>query len=127
MMALTKATQTGNELSTFTYESILEDADETPLTLASIDSATLTLYDATTGNIINSRDAHDIKNANQVTLHATSGQLTWESVALDSPIEGARVPGEKERHIAQFDIVYATTKRLTHELTLYVEALQKLP
>ena len=124
-MALTKATQTINEGTSFKYVTTLLDDDEvTALALASIDSITLTLYDVVSGSIINSRTAQDVLNTNQVTIHATSGLLTWQGLAADAVIKNTLlVAGALEKHIALFEMVYSTDKALNHELILWVKQL----
>jgi len=59
------------------YTATLEDSDETAIPLANISAITLTLYNVADDSIINSREDQDVKNTNQVTIHSTSGLLTW--------------------------------------------------
>ena len=105
------------------YTATLKDAAGVALPLASVDSLTLTLYDKTTGTIINSRTAQDVLNTNQVTFHATSGLLTWTALPADMAIVGTPAAGVLETHVALFEIVYSTTKGLNHEVEIYVKQL----
>ena len=123
-MALnTVASRTVTEGNSVIYTATLKDAAGVVLTLASIDTITLTLYDVTTAGIINSRTAQDVKNTNQVTIHATSGLLTWAALPADMAIVGTPAAGAVETHVALFECVYSTTKGLNHEVTIYVQQL----
>jgi len=79
------------EDSAFTLTAQLKDTDDTDLALADLDTITLTLFLTRGGTtspadtIINSRDAEDIKNANEVTIGAT-GILTWDVQPEDTAI-----------------------------------------
>lgn len=127
-MAITDAQRIINEGTDFVYKATLLDADSVAIPLTSIDSITLTLFDAGTGTIINSRDNLNVKNTNQVTIHATSGLLTWNALPADSPIVStSKAPGALEQHIALFRLVYSGTKALNYPLELYVKQLQKYP
>ena len=92
------------------YTTTMKDADGTAIPLANISTITLTLYNRGDGSIINSRGtpaAQDVKNANNVTIHATSGLLTWAIQADDNPIVSSAVPvNDRETHIALFEIAY---------------------
>jgi len=126
-MALTTvASRTVNEKSSMIYTATLLDSDGTALPSASITVLTLTLYDVLTGDIINSRDALTALNANQVTIHATSGLLTWTALPADSPIVGTPQVGELEHHVALFEVEYSSTKEHRHEVNLYVKQLTKV-
>jgi len=101
------------------YLATLEDETETPVLLSAIDTAKLTLTDVETGTTINSRSEQDIKNANNVTIHATSGLLTWLLQPADSVIVTAG--NDHELHRAVFFIVFSTTQRTIHEVYFLVE------
>ncbi len=124
-MALdTVASRTVNKLTSLPYTSTLQSNTTagTALALSLIDTVALTLKDVATGTIINSRDEQDAKNANNVTIHATTGLLTWEMQAADNAIvTSTTAHGLLEHHRATFDIVYDTTKRMTHSVDIYVE------
>ena len=123
-MALTTVEdRTVIEGTSMIYTATLQDASGTALPLASIDSLTLTLYDKATGTIINSRNAQDVLNTNQVTVHATSGLLTWTALPADMAIVGTPTAGVLETHVALFECVYSTTKGLNHEVEIYVKQL----
>lgn len=101
------------------YTATIQDAAGTALPLASIVSAVLTLTDIKTGTVINSRDAQDVLNANNVTIHNTSGLLTWSLQPADNVIVTSSE--EWELHLAVFDIVYSTDQRLVHKAYILVE------
>jgi hypothetical protein len=100
-----------NERSSRTVTFTLKDNADVVVPLADIDTATLTLFDLDTyvpgaspaEGIINSRDAQDVLSANNVTIHATSGLVTWAMQADDNPIVTAR--RQVERHRAEFHFV----------------------
>lgn len=115
------------EKTTPKYTATLLDEDGNAIPLSSIDTITLTLYNlsATTRDVINSRNAQDVKNTNNVTIHATSGLLTWSMQIADNAIADAlkRV----ERHRACFVFTYSGgTKRGTHEVDFDVENIEKV-
>jgi hypothetical protein len=86
------------------YTATLKDADGTVIPLANISSMTLTLYDVNSDDIINSREDQDVLNDNDVTIHATSGLLTWEMQADDNPIISTTIRvGKREQHKALFE------------------------
>jgi len=73
------------QVATFT---LVQGATETAVPLADISTATLSLTDHA-GNVINSRDAQDVLNANNVTVHDTSGLVTWTMQAGDTTLAEA--------------------------------------
>lgn len=124
---LTKDQRTVNEGGSFTYEATLKDEDEVALALASIDSLTLTLVNVADSSVINSRSNQDVKNDNNVTVHATSGLMTWElqpedTVIIDTTLER----DELEAHEATFKLTYATIKKLNWTVKLYVRQLSQV-
>jgi len=78
------------------------DMDDVAIPLASIDTVTLTLYDEETGDVINSRDDQDIKNANQGVITA-GGDLTLRLGPLDNALQNSTFDElAVESHIARF-------------------------
>lgn len=100
------------EASSFVISGTILDQASTPVPLASISAATLTLYDIDTydasgspiDGIINSRNAQDIRNAHDVEIHATSGLFTWTMEPDDNPIITSR--RQVERHRALFTFTW---------------------
>lgn len=114
-----------DELENARYEATLTDEDAAPITLASVSTLTLTLYDVATGGIINSRNGQDVLNTNNVTLHATSGLLTWSIQALDNPIVTSTLSFERHRALFVATLTNGTIGR--HEVDLVVNNLGKVP
>lgn len=97
---------TCNERTSPIYTGTLTDSVGDAVPLAAISTLTLTLFDQQTGQILNSRDSQDVKNANNVTVAATSGLLTWQLQPADTAIiDGAKAV---ERHLALFTWTTAT-------------------
>lgn len=106
------------EKTTPVYRATLVDVtnDNAPITLASIDTITLTFYDQRTGGIINTRNAQNIKNANNVTIHATSGLLTWTLQVADTTLVTTAdfLEDETEEHVALIEWTLTNGKRGKH-------------
>lgn len=113
------------EGTTTKYTAYLKDYDGTVIPLASLETLTLTLYSisATTRDIINSRSAQDVLNANNVTVHATSGLLTWEMQPADNVIKDSNLT--IERHRALFIFTWGSGKKGVHEVDFDVRNLEK--
>ncbi len=89
------------EVGTISF--ILKDENDVVIPLSAVTSLTLTFKDKKTKGIINSRNAQNVLNANEHTLHATSGLLTWNMTANDNPIINADIaPGDIEEHLAEY-------------------------
>jgi hypothetical protein len=110
------------------YTTTMKDADGTAIPLANISTIKLTLYNYADGSAINSRTTQDVKGANNVTIHDTSGLLTWAIQANDNPIVSSDIPvGDKETHIALFEIAYTGNGAPgKHEVYLLVKYLGKV-
>lgn len=65
-----------NEGSSASYTAFLCDADGIAIPLVDISAMTLTLKDVATGAVINSRNAHNILNTNNVTYVYYDGEIT---------------------------------------------------
>ena len=90
---------------------------------STLDSLTLTLRDLRTGEIINSRDAQDVKNANGVTVDE-DGRLTWTLLPLDNPFLRKNPPpfdSDIETHLAVFEWAWNTTKKGRKKVFIQVE------
>ena len=113
------------EQATGSYTATITGNDgATPIPAASLVTLTLTLYviktDGTIG-YVNSRNAQNILNANNVTVSA-AGLLTWAIQTADSTLVEA-LPFE--RHIALFEWTTATVAG-KHEMVLVVQALNEV-
>lgn len=120
-----------NEQSSRTISFTLKDNTGTVVPLASISTVTLTLYDMGTYapgvspavGILNSRDSQNVKNTNDVTIHPTSGLVTWAMVPDDSVIVTPR--RQIERHRAEFHFTTTTGVQLDYQLEIEVLNLRK--
>lgn len=114
------------------YTVTLVDENAVPIALASVTAMKLTLFNSSipepstpTDNIINSRNLQNVLNANNVTMHATSGLVTWEIQKLDNVMIDESL--DSEIHTARFDVEYGSpTKYASHEVRLRVVNLRKL-
>ena len=104
----------------------LSDEAGAPIALASIQTATLTIYarDEAGQPIINSVDHVNIKNANQGTIHASSGVLTLTLNALDNAISNAA--NDLEWHRLLIEVGYNSTQALKYEIEFPVRNLNKV-
>jgi hypothetical protein len=98
------------------FTGTLLDAAGVAIPLANINSVTLTLTNAATGAVVNSRNSQNVLNSNNVTIHATSGALTWLIQPGDTELVDSSAAYEE--HIAELTWVYETTKvgKHTHRL-----------
>lgn len=90
------------------FTGTLKDAAGTAIPLANIVSCTLTLTNAADGSIVNSRNAQNVLNANNVTINSTTGALRWLIQPADLTLVDSSVPVEE--HIATFKWTYETNK-----------------
>ena len=93
-----------NEGSTAKYTTTLKDEAGTVIPASAISVLTLTLSNVADGEIINSRNAQDALNANNVTIHATSGLLTYTLQPEDTAIQDTTQ--DYETHRATFQCTY---------------------
>lgn len=110
------------ESSVRVYSVTLLDEDGAPVTLAAIDSFTVTLRDADTGFKL--RDRQNVLNVNGGTMDATSGVFTLVLSSSDNRIVNPlKRPNTVERRVLTLDVVYNLgAKRETHEAEYPVEA-----
>lgn len=89
------------EHGTARFTSVLKDDTDAVIPAADLTSLTLTLYlKSDASQKINSRNAQNILNANNVTVDS-SGNLVWSMQAADNVIVDQSL--EKEAHIALFE------------------------
>jgi len=106
-MPLSNTQRVIRENTTAPFTAYLKDHDGVALAAADITTLTLTYYDERTGEVINSRDSQDVLNTNNVTVHATSGLVTWTVQQADAVLVGDGVEvGRTERHVALFQWTY---------------------
>ena len=100
--------------------------DGQPVASAAMTTMTLTLYDARTNAILNSRNAQNVLNANNVTMHATSGVVTWSIQIADQPIQNSKL--DVEQHIGLFLFTWSSgTKAWAHQVILNVANIRRSP
>src|SRR5262245_35761022 len=104
-----------NEKTTALYTATLKDELSVAIPVASVSTIPLTLYDRTTGTIINSRDHVDGKNANGVTIDS-GGNLAWTMVPADNAIIGY---WDVEEHVALFEWTLPSGKAGKHERAIF--------
>lgn len=110
------------ERSTATYTVTLKDEAGVVIPRASITEVTLTLYDVQSRAVLNSRDSQNVLDANNVTIHSTSGLLTWLIQAADNAVVTTK-ENALERHRAVFRYKWAGgTKEDWHAIEWLVEA-----
>ena len=127
-MPLVESARTVNEKTSFQYTATLKDEAGIVIAATDLTTLTVTLYDVASGDIINTQTDTDIKNANNGTVHATSGLLTWVAKPADNPIVGTSIDvGATEEHIALFEWTYNSGNDAgKHELHINVKQLTKV-
>lgn len=115
------------EKITARYKVILSDETGAVIPLSDMTTITLTLYDDYTGTIINSRNAQNVKNTNNVT-YTEAGLLTWTLQPNDNIIVSSDVrTNSYEKHIALFEFTWDSgAKAGKHELEFQVRQLNKV-
>ena len=102
----------------------LLDEDGAAVAGASLTTATLTLYELKTGTILNSRNAQNVLNANNVTISA-AGVVAWTMLPADNAIVNDRL--DQELHVAVFDFRWdAGVSRAIHEVRFLVNNIDKV-
>ena len=117
---------TVRELTTPKYTATITDDDGVALPAASLTTLVLTLYvvksDGTIG-YVNSRNAQNVLNANNVTVSA-AGAVVWSVQTADTTLIES-LPFE--RHIALFEWTWsAGAKAGKHEVVLNVQNLTEV-
>jgi hypothetical protein len=117
-----------DEHETFFYTATLVDEAGAPVVLAAVSTLTLTYYAVASGTIINNRNAQNVLNANNVTLHATSGLLTWIGQVADTTCSATTPEGAYEHRRALFTWTWGLPARTgRHEVDLHVRNQAKVP
>jgi hypothetical protein len=117
-----------NEGSSVGYEFTLYKEDDEALTLAEINTLTLTLYIRGTGAVASDtviRDAEDVKNTGGMSIHATTGACVMTFSGDDTEITNDDLA--YENHIALFELT--TTDGVTGywEAKVRVKNLRRVP
>lgn len=107
--------------TTSPYTAILKDETNTPIDGTILDALLLTYYDVATRAVINTREAQNVLNTNNVTIDV-NGLLTWVIQPADAIILDPR--RELEAHQALFTFSWAGGTRIArHEIQFFVEAI----
>jgi len=114
------------EKSTAKYTAIIKDENDNVIPSSDLTALTLTLYnnDDPDRPVINSRNAQNVLNANNVTVDSV-GALAWELQPLDNVITD-RDP-EFENHIALFQFEWDSgNRKSSHRIVVRVERINEL-
>ena len=108
------------------YSFEMVDQDEVAIDVAQLETVTLTYYDKETRQIINTREAQDVLQNNNVIITTVAGPpivttLRWDIQQEDTVIVDSR--RELEMHIALFEWTWATTRKGLHEVQFQVESI----
>ncbi len=123
--SLTQSQRRLDEQVSASYVGTLQDQTGTDIALSSLTTITLTLYDLSTKGIINSRNAQDVKNTNNVVI-TSAGVLTWTLQPADNIIvTSTKRAGAYEKHIALFEYAWAAGSN-KHEVVLEIRQLDKV-
>ena len=113
------------ERTTRVITATLESRTGTAITLAEVSTLTLTYTNVANDTILNSRDGQNVLNANNVTLHATSGLLTWTMQPADNAIVNDALT--IERHRALFEWVLTNGEEGNTVIDINVRNLGRVP
>lgn len=102
-----------NEQTSGKYTAVLVDETGTAVPASALTSLTLTLYDRDTATIINTRNAQNVLNANQVTIDA-NGNLAWKWLPADQTLISSTL--DLEVHIALWVAKWIGVDGLAREL-----------
>lgn len=84
------------------FSGTIRDATNTVVPKASVSSFVLTLTDAATGSVVNSRSAQSVLDVNGGTMGATDGGFSWTFGTADSALVTAAA--DVEEHVADFTV-----------------------
>ena len=88
------------------FTATLKDHSGVAIPAAALTSLTLTVWAKPSLAVI--RDAVNALNANGVTIHATSGLITWKVSAADTALTDADPRIDSEAHYYRFDWAWET-------------------
>lgn len=117
-----------NERSSARYTATLLDEAGDPVPAATIEAINLWLRDVATGTYINNREGDDTLDldGSGVTMHATSGLLTWVMHPDDNQIISAT--RTEEDHEAVIEVIWNSGEgKLTHRIRIRVKNLVPVP
>lgn len=107
----------------------LKDENGDPVLKAALDSLTLDLYHLAadgTMTTINDREAQDVLDANNVSMHATTGVVTWDVQRDDVPFLGEDDDtAQVETHVATFRASWDATESKAFSIVMRVKNLRR--
>jgi hypothetical protein len=119
-MAVSRSYHNVHEKQTGSYVHTLKDETEAAVASATINSMTIQVYDEETKAPI--RAEQSALNANNVTIHATSGLVTWTVQPTDLVVKNQK--RDVATVVAAFTTIWSSsTKRFTHEAIFTVTNL----
>jgi hypothetical protein len=114
------------ENTTRIYTATLESEEGVPIGASQISAMTLTYYEMSTGEIVNGRNEQHVLNANNVTVHASSGLLTWTLQPDDTAM--LLSDAMQEIHRALFEWSWDVPTRYDkHIVDILIQNLEKVP
>lgn len=105
-MTLDANQKTFLEKTTGRIRTYLEDEAGDPIPSADLVTLTLSVWEKKSGTTVNSRSAQSVLNTNNVTVHATSGLVTWSVQTGDTTLVDTTIP---ENGIQEFCFLYSWT------------------
>jgi hypothetical protein len=122
-----------NEHSSASFSAELWDEDGAPIGADAVSLARLTLYDVSTGTVLNGRDDQDVLNTNDVVIEdekddsdtITRTVLRWAMQPDDNRIVN-QTRRSAERHAALWTIEW-TGGHVHHETAIAVRPLRRIP
>ena len=114
-----------NEGTTAKFGGILRDDARLPIPFADLNELTLTVLDAKTGAVVNSRSAQNVKNTNNVTVDTgVTGSFEWTIQKADlTPLDSTAAYAE---HVATLTWKYRTSLYGEHEHRLAIRNFTSL-
>lgn len=88
------------------FTALIRDHDGTAIPLAALDTLTLTVWARPSNQTI--RDGENVKNAGGVTVHATSGLVTWTLTPADTALTDPDPNVDSEQRVYRFDWAWTT-------------------
>jgi len=124
---LTVEERTFSERTSAEYTALVADEDGNGIDAADLDTLTLTLSNLADGSIINSRNAQNVLNANNVTVDA-EGNLVWSITPSDTVMVRTAVKiGYTEKHRALFRWTWdGGAKAGSHEMVMLITNVAKV-
>jgi len=109
------------------YRATLRDENGAAVAAQVLTTFTLTLYNLSSGTVINSRSAQNVLNANQVTVDG-SGNVVWNWLPADMTIINPNL--NSEEHVALFEAKWLDSqlrnRQGNHEVHFIVNRVAQL-